>query len=214
MLRKNYFYICLILIYLLYLSKDSLFKLIDNKNEINNYICNNNNLYYEDEYKKISNLLNIEIINNKIIYSKIISRDIYGFYDKVIINKGSNNNIKKGDIVINEKGLIGLINKVNKNSSEVKLITNSDTSISVKINNSYGILKSKNNKLYVENIKLDKEINIEDKVYTSGLTDIPEGIIIGAVSKVNKDSLELEYIIDINSSNNFNNIKYVGVITS
>ena len=151
---------------------------------------------------------------NKVIYSKKISHDIYEFYDKIVISKGSNDNIKKGNIVINENGLIGIISKVNKNSSEVKLITNSDTSISVKINNSYGILKSKDNKLYVENIKLDKKINIGDKVYTSGLTSIPEGIIIGTVSKVNKDSLELEYILDINSSNNFNNIKYVGVITS
>lgn len=212
MLRKNWFYISLIIIYLLFLMKDNIFKLFDNRESINNFYINNN--FYEEEYKSLASVLDIEIIDKKMVYSRIITRDIYEFFDKITISKGSLDNIKKGDIVINEYGLVGIIDKVNKNFSEVALITNNNTNISVKINNSYGILYAKDNKLYVKNVKLDKEIKEGDIVYTSGLTNTPENIKVGVVSKINTNSLELEYILDINSFNNFNNIKYVGVITS
>lgn len=214
MWKKYSFYISLIIIYLLFLMKDSLFSLIDNRTAITENTCQSNSLYYQEEYEKILQSLNIDIPNQTIIYSKIIIRDIYDFYNKITISKGENANLKVGDIVINEQGLIGIIAKVAKNYSEVKLITNKDTNISVKINDSYGILYAIDNKLYVKNIKLDNIINIGDIVYTSGLTNIPENIKIGTVKKVNKDSLELEYILDIDSYNNFNKIKYVGVISS
>ncbi|MBE6154025.1 MAG: rod shape-determining protein MreC [Firmicutes bacterium] len=210
MLKKYGFYIFLITIYLFVLGKDTFIGLFKAK-ETNNF-CTYNNLDYKLEYEDLSELLNIKIDNYNLIYSKIIIRDIYDFYNKVTINKGLNDNIKKGNIVINSLGLIGVIDKVYKNYSEVKLITNKDINISVKINNSYGILYSKDNKLYVNNIKLDNEIKVGDIVSTSGLTDIPGNIKIGTVTKVNRDSLELEYILDINTYNNFNNIKYVGVI--
>jgi len=210
MFKKYSFYIFLIIIYLLVLVKDNFIGLFNNKEETN--LCTFNNIDYKKEYEELTKLLDIEIDNNNLIYSQIIFRDIYNFYNKVTINKGINDNIKKGNIVINNFGLIGIIDKVYKNYSEVNLITNKDINISVKINNSYGILYSKDNKLYVNNIKLDNEIKVGDIVFTSGLTNIPVDIKIGTVNKVNKDNLELEYILDINSYNNFNNIKYVGVV--
>ncbi|MCM1053560.1 MAG: rod shape-determining protein MreC [Ruminococcus sp.] len=213
MLKKKYFYIVLIIIYLAFLMKDIFLKPISNINVLKGNYLNNKEEYYKNEYENLSKMLNIEPNSYDITYSKIITRNIYEFWNKITIAKGSNNNIKKGDIVINEDGVIGLISKVYNNYSEVLLITNNKTNISVKINDSYGILTSLDNKLIVKNIKLNSEIKKDDKIYTSGLTDIPEGLFIGTVSSINKDNLELEYIIEVIPSVNLNNLNYIGVLT-
>ena len=61
-------------------------------------------------------------------------------------------------------------------------------------------------------IKLENAIKEGDKVYTSGLTNITKDILIGTVSNITKDNLELEYIIEVTPAANFHNLNYVGVI--
>lgn len=211
MIKKNWFYLSLIIIYLIFLSKDFVFSLINNYNDIDN-IYKSKELYYEKEYESLMNQLKIEPNNYDVIYSKIIFRDIYEFYDKITILKGEADNLKKGSVVINNDGLVGVINKTYQNYSEIQLLTNKDINISVKINESYGILTASNNNIYIKNIKLQDKINEGDKIYTSGLTKIPENILIGTVKSFQKDNLELEYIIEVTPSVNFHNLRYVGVI--
>ena len=212
MIRKNWFYISLIIIYLIFLTKDSFIGLINNKDDIANSKCTLENNSIIKDYEKLLNFMNLTENKQELIYSKVITREIYEFYDKITITKNENDNIKKGDIVINEYGLIGTISKVNKNSCEVSLITSNDTNISVKVGESYGILYSKNHKLKIKNMKIEGSIKEGDEVYTSGLTLVPEGIKIGKVKNIKKDELELEYILDIESIS-LHNLKYLGVIS-
>lgn len=212
MIRKNWFYISLIIIYLIFLTKDSFIGLINNKDNIANSKCTleNNNIMHD--YERLLNFTNLNENKQELIYSKVITREIYEFYDKITITKNENANIKKGDIVINEYGLIGTISKVNKNSCEVTLITSNDTNISVKVGESYGMLYSKDHKLKIKNMKIEGSIKEGDEVYTSGLTLVPVGIKIGKVKNIEKDELELEYILDIESIS-LHNLKYLGVIS-
>lgn len=212
MIRKNWFYISLIIIYLIFLTKDNFIGLINNKDDIANSKCTLENNNIIQDYEKLLNFMNLTENKQDLIYSKVITREIYEFYDKITITKNENDNIKKGDIVINEYGLIGTISKVNKNSCEVSLITSNDTNISVKVGESYGILHSKDHKLKIKNMKIEGSIKEGDEVYTSGLTLVPEGIKIGKVKNIKKDELELEYILDIESIS-LHNLKYLGVIS-
>lgn len=211
MKRQHTFYICLIIIYILFLSKNILFSIP--KKNIAPLLCNTKEHHYEEEYQNLSKMLNLNLPDYKISYSKIIFRNLYQFYEKITITKGTNDNLKEGSIVVDDKGLLGIINKCYPNYSEVSLITNSKTNFSVKINNSYGILSSSNNILYVKNIKLNNEIKENDIVYTSGLTNTPADVVIGRVKNINKDHLELEYIIEVEPLADFHNINYVGVIS-
>lgn len=212
MIRKKWFYISLITIYLFFLVKDSFIGLINNQDNISKSFCSIENKNIEKEYNELLNLHNITKDKKGLIYSKVIKRDIYEFFNNITIANGSNDNIKKGDIVINEYGLVGIINKVNKNSSEVSLITNKDLNISVKVNDSYGMLYSKDHKLKIKNIKIEGVIKEGDEVITSGLTNVPKGIKIGKITDIKKDELELEYILDI-ASINLQKLKFVGVIS-
>ena len=209
-LKNKVFYLTLLIIYILLLSKDSILGLIKEKKP---NLSNIKEVYYEKEYQDLAKMLDISYEDYEIKYGKVILRNIYDFYNKIDINLGSDK-IKVGDIVLNEDGLIGVVSKTYKNYSTVELLTNNEINISVKINNSYGILKATNNKIMVEDVKLNEQINIGDKIYTSGLTSIKPNILIGTVKNVLKGSLELEYEIEVEPSVNFYNINYIGVIAS
>ena len=209
MLKKKLFYLLLIIIYILFLTKDNFLYLFSIKS-IN--LDNVKESYYESEYHKLTKIMKLENNDLNIKYAKVILRDIYNFNSQITINAGSNVNLKKGSVVINELGVIGVVNKVYKNYSEVNLITNKTGNLSVKINDSYGILKNSDGLLVVNMVNLNKEIKKGDKVYTSGLTEIKENLLVGEVEAILLDNLELQYNIIIKPSVDFNKLNYVGVI--
>lgn len=211
MLKNKMFYILLIVIYLLFLSRDFILS-NTNFNDLKTSTNNITNNYYYEEYLKLNELLDIDSSKLNIVYTKTLIRNIYDFYNKIEIKKGTNDHFMKGNIVLNSKGVVGIINKTNTSTSEVYLLTNPNINISVKVNDAYGILTSKDNIIYVKNIKLTHNINIGDKVYTSGLTNIPGNLIIGEVTNKYPDKLGLEYILEITSSANLDDLKYLGVV--
>ncbi len=209
-LKNKGFYWALLIIYLLFISKDTILSIFNTSNKE----LYQNPTYYEEEYHKLSELVDLENTQSKIIYTQVLLRDIYEFYDTITINKGTKNNVKVGDPIINSKGLIGLIKETHKNYSKVALLTNNKTNLSVKINNSYGILTSIDGQLVVKNLKLGNSLAVGDAIYTSGLTEVKEGILVGTVKEINTDNLELEYQIKVEAVSDFQDLKYLGVIIS
>ena len=214
MIKKNWFIFALLILYLLFLCKDHLFGFLDNSEYLTDFLYDTKLEYYKKEYEDMQKLLQINNTDYNIVYSKIILRDIYQFYDEITIGKGISDGVKEQDLVVNELGAVGVIKEANQHSSIVSLLTNSSIELSVRINNSYGILCSKDHKIIVKNIKLDQEIKEGDQVYTSGLTNIPGDILVGCVKKIKTDGLELEYILDVSSVIDMNDLSYVAVITS
>lgn len=213
MLRKYSEYIILLSIYLfiIFFSNISYFIMpndIDMDIITENY-CNN----ITTEYNELLNINNINFNSSlNLNISKVMYRDIYDYNNYITIYKGSNDNLVKNMAVINEFGLVGIIDKVNKNNSIVKLITNIDSNISVKINNNFGILKVSNNKLIVSDISNYNDINIGDKIYTSGLGNVIGDLYVGEVSDISLNSTNIEKIITVKSNVDFNNIKYIAVV--
>lgn len=213
MIRKYSEYIILLSIYLfiIFFSNISYFIMpndIDMDIITENY-CNN----ITTEYNELLNINNINYNSSlNLNISKVMYRDIYDYNNYITIYKGSNDNLVKNMAVINEFGLVGIIDKVNKNNSIVKLITNIDSNISVKINNNFGILKVSNNKLIVSDISNYNDINIGDKIYTSGLGNVIGDLYVGEVSDISLNSTNIEKIITVKSNVDFNNIKYIAVV--
>lgn len=185
----------------------------NNKYELlkSSYETRVNNLNKEiSEYESISNL---DITKDKsLILSKVALRDIYKFYDYLIISTSFKTNV--GDAVINEKGLIGTIDETSDKEARVSLLTGKNK-VSVKVNNSFGLLGLYNKKtkyFKVNNITNYEEINIGDIVTTSGLSDIPKDIYIGKVVKINKKGIEQE--VYVKSDIDFDNLNYLYVLNS
>lgn len=158
------------------------------------------------------------------VKATVINRNVNYWFDTITLNKGSKSGIKRDMAVITSKGLIGKITKTTKNTSEVKLITssNSNNKISVIIDDEkhntklYGILTDYNqndNVLAIEGISENYNINKGSKIYTSGLNDIfPSGILIGEVKNEVKDNYGLSKIVYAKPTNNLSNLNYVSVL--
>ena len=212
MIKKNAYIIILLILYLLFLCQDHLLGFLDNTDNLMSSIYDEKLAYYQNEYEEMQKLLNIEVLDYQAIYSKVILRDIYAFYDEITIGKGSYDGVSKGDLVVNEKGVIGLVKSVNNHTSIVELLTNSNIELSVKINQSYGILTSVDKEIIVKNVKLDDEIKVGDFVTTSGLTSVPGEILVGKVSEIKTDTLGLEYILEVDAVAYLQDISYVAVL--
>ena len=154
-----------------------------------------------------------DYLDYNIEYSKVLYKDIYNIKNEITIYKGKKNGIQKNNLVIDKNGLVGIVSKVNKNSSIVRLLNNKNTMLSVKIDSSYGILKVVNNELIIEGINNKNNVKVGDKVTTSDISIYPEDILIGYVKEIELDNYEIEQIVKVKPATEINSIKYVGVIT-
>ncbi len=182
------------------------------------------NIELRRQLEKLKEELNINytLSDYEYLNATVVSRNVGYWHNKITINKGTYNGVEKDMVVISSKGLIGKVIKTSTFTSDVRLITTSDTSnkISVHIsngdNNLYGLINSydyNKNVLELEGISNTKDVNIGDYVYTSGLGGVfPTGILIGIVEEITTDSYDLAKIIKVKPSADFNDINYVSIL--
>ena len=152
----------------------------------------------------------------------VVSRNAGYWYNILTIDKGKHNGIKKGMVVMNSTGLIGKVVTVSNYTSDVKLITTTDTNnkISVSVTNGEnkitGLINGYNydsGVLQVEGISNTESVSVGDLVYTSGLGGVfPSGILIGKVESITTDVYDLAKIINVTPSANFDDINYVSIL--
>ena len=210
MKKKINRYTILIIFLMLFIFKDYLYNLINIKEiQIDNCIYLKN---IEKNYEELLEFSNIEInYNIDYLNSYIIYKDIYNYLKEVTILGGKDKNLKENDPVIFNNTLVGTIKKVNKTTSIVKLITNNESILSVKINNEIGILEY-DNALKIMGISNYGNIAIGDEIYTSGFGNIPENIYIGKVKDIILDSKNIEKIIYLDYSIDLKGINYVTIL--
>lgn len=193
-----------------------------NVDKIESLEAENNEL--KQEINDMKNELNIEHVLSDYDYLNaiVVSRNASTWYNNLTIDKGSHNGIKEGMVVINSTGVIGKTTNVSTFSSDVKLITTTDTNnkISVTIQSNgkklTGLINGydyKTKNLEIEGISNTDTVSVGDQVYTSGLGGVfPSGILIGKVKSITTDVYDLSKIINVEPSANFEDINYVTVL--
>jgi len=152
----------------------------------------------------------------------VINRNISHWYNTITIDKGTYNGVKVDMVVVNSQGLIGRIVSTTTFTSDIRLLTTSDTNnkISVTIsgggNSVNGLIKDYNYNsgyLEVEGVSNTEKVNEGDYVYTSGLGGVfPSGILIGTVENITTDEYDLAKIIDVLPIADFDDINYVAIL--
>ena len=193
-----------------------------NVDKIESLEAENNEL--KQEINDMKNELNIEHVLSDYDYlnATVVSRNASTWYNNLTIDKGGHNGIKEGMVVINSTGVIGKTTNVSTFSSDVKLITTTDTNnkISVTIQSNgkklTGLINGydyKTKNLEIEGISNTDTVSVGDQVYTSGLGGVfPSGILIGKVKSITTDVYDLSKIINVEPSANFEDINYVTVL--
>lgn len=212
MIKKYKDYILLLGIFLLFILANNInrFLIFINSNLDDAKIIMDYNNYLKEELDNIKKINDIKINEDlDLKVSRVKYRDVYEYTNTITIFKGFKNGVFKGDVVLNNEGLIGVVTKTYDYYSIVTLITNKDSNISVKINDAIGILKVINNNLVVTNINNYELVNKEDKIYTSGLGNLPENIYIGIVEDVFLNETEIEKFASVNINSRLDKLDYL-----
>lgn len=132
---------------------------------------------------------------NEYITAAVIGRDISPFLHYIIINRGSDDGLRRGMPVVSSQGLVGRVAAVTAGGARVQLISDPDTAINVRIQPSGAealLQGSITGDLTVEAIPQDANIQNGDLVLTSGLGgNYPPDILIGQISGVRQRPVEL-----------------------
>lgn len=174
---------------------------------------------YRVENEELRSMIALKDTSNyPLIPAKIISKLVTKSQGNFIVNRGSNNEIRKGMPVINAYGLIGLIMDVAENYSVVQNLYNSNLSIAVTLQRSNvdGILNYDGNNLIIKDIPTTYDVQIGDIIETSDFSSLfPPSIPIGIVSKKESNilgllhNLTVEPFAKISAANNLFIIKII-----
>lgn len=173
-----------------------------------------------DELRKVLNFKDSRADYNYIA-TNIIGYAGGNILDGYIVDKGDNDGIEKGMIVIASDGLVGQVTSVGSNWSVIKSILNENIAVSVKVESTKentGILRgyrSKNgeSECKVENLPMDSNIKVGDSIVTSGLGQIyPKDIVIGKVISVEEDKVNVMKNAIVKPSVDFNKLESLFIV--
>jgi len=150
------------------------------------------------------------------VSAKVTNMGLISNLLSITIDVGIEEGVSKNNPVITPSGVIGKIITVNKNSSTVQLVSDPDFRIGVRFlpSGATGLLRWRiNNICDVREVYKNSNINVGDRVITSGLSDIfPYGLPIGVVSSVVNDRNQFQKIVSVQIEDNLSSIKHVFVI--
>lgn len=171
------------------------------------------------ENESLHRLLNSNTSKYNIIPAKILIGDLNGFDGGIIIDKGSNDDLKVGmNIILPENILVGRIVAIYPNYSKVESIYGNDTNISVVSlsENFLALLKKEVGgfltiKFYPEKSKL----NINDVFATSSENkDYIQGLLVGKIKDIKSTPLTTQKSIVLEPFFELPKLQNVFVITN
>ncbi len=155
---------------------------------------------------------------NRYQAAAVIGRDPSPFLRYIIINRGSDDNIRRGMPVVTQQGLVGRVDAVTANAARVQLITDSAAVVNAKIQPSgaQAVLKGQiTGDLLLDLIPQGASINVGDLVLTSGLGGgYPPNIVIGQIAGIRSQPQDIFQSATVQSVVDFNQLEIVLVIVN
>jgi hypothetical protein len=202
-------------------------KLISENTKLKEKILDMENVISKEEFLK--NEYNLTLKNKKnLTKAYVVARDASSLFIRFTIDKGSKDNIKVGDIVVEGieledeekaiKAVVGRVTEVGYNFSKVSSLVDSTNNISFKVVRSldYGVISGQENDLLLGSMyKSDADVEIGDKIITSGIGSVfPRDLYIGKVSDVKLSENNLEKKVFVKSPVDFSKLFRVFVLKS
>ncbi len=174
---------------------------------------------YRQEAERLQDLLDLkDSYNAEGVSARVLSRSSDSWNQMVTIDKGTNDGVRAGLPVMGPSGLLGQVVSTSASTSDIRLITDPQSGVSVMIQSSRkeGILKgSFDGLLYLQNIDDDAEVKTGDVVITSGLGGgYFSGIMVGTVVKVEGETGSTTRKIVVSPNSSTDPLEEVLVVTS
>lgn len=151
----------------------------------------------------------------------IIGKSGDNWLDGFIINRGSDDGIKRKMVVVTGRGLVGQVTSVGDNWSIVQTLVNENIAVAGMVNSTRendGVIKGYrdyNDKLLAKlyYLPLDSKAKEGDIVLTSGLGGLyPKGIMIGTIISIEEDKGKLIKNALVEPSVDFNKLEEMFVV--
>jgi rod shape-determining protein MreC len=159
-----------------------------------------------------------DLNNYNVVVSKVVKNSFNTRENYITINSGTNSGIEVDMGVVNDRGVIGIIEKTSTNFSTIQSVLNTKSKINAKIKNSnhFGsLIWDGTNVGFAQLIDVPRLASLKhgDSIVTGGNSDIfPENIPIGKIDKIFIDKKTNYYTINIRLFNDMTSLGYVYVI--
>jgi rod shape-determining protein MreC len=155
---------------------------------------------------------------NRYQAAAVIARDPSPFLQYVIINRGSDDGLRRGMPVVTQQGLIGRVAAVTAGAARVQLITDPASTVNVRLEPSgaQAILQGQlTGDITLDMIPQDAEVKAGDLVLTSGLGGgYPANILIGQISSIRSVDQDIFQRANVQTVVDFSSINIVLVIVN
>ncbi|WP_410209317.1 rod shape-determining protein MreC [Aquirhabdus sp.] len=142
------------------------------------------------ENTRLRGLLNTPlIIDGRMIISEIIGTDPDPLRHILVINRGDVDGVFIGQMVLDDKGVVGQVVEVLAHSARILLISDKENAVSVRIERTgmRGILAGTGDsgRLSLQYVPNTADVQVGDRLFTSGLGErFPAGYAVGVVSAI------------------------------
>lgn len=127
----------------------------------------------------------------KTITASVVARDTDLWYQRLVINRGSLDGVKRNMPITTAKGIVGRVISVGPNFAQVQIITDTLAGAGAMLQNSRAMGEMRGtgkNICEIKNIHSSQEVQPGDTVVTSGLDRIyPKGLVIGTIESIESD---------------------------
>ncbi|MES2354682.1 MAG: rod shape-determining protein MreC [Pseudomonadota bacterium] len=177
-------------------------------------------LTIEAEYNRLLALINAsDRLNTKGVVAEVVHAGRNPFSRKIVINRGSNDNVRAGLPVIDSTGVIGQVTAVTPFSAEITLLTDKDQAIPVMVvrNGLRAVVfgTGKGGTLTIPFLPTNADIQKDDHLVTSGIDGTyPPGLTVATVTQVDYGStLAFSHITAVPTAG-VENYRYLMVLTT
>lgn len=156
-------------------------------------------------------------IPGRAIGARVIGRDGSQWFAVIILDRGSQDGVRRNDSVVAADGLVGRVMAVARTTSQVLLISDARSAVGVILQRSreVGVLEGQGRELLrLKYVSRAREIAVGDVVVTSGQAGVfPRGIPIGTISAVLREQANLYQEALVRPAAALDNLEEVLILT-
>lgn len=139
---------------------------------------------------RLRGLLELDQLRGAAITAAVISREADGWWQQLLLNKGSLDGVRVGDAVEGPGGLVGLVDRVTVTTATVTLLTDPSSRVGVWVarTRQHGLLTGvASNRPLLRFVDKDPQVRPGDVVLTSpASTVVPPNLPVGVVQSVDQ----------------------------
>lgn len=168
------------------------------------------------ELRELQNLAGLQQHGlTSIATAEVVSSGRDPLANRIVINKGSQDELSQGDAVVDEGGLIGQITQLHPKSAVVSLLTDTAVTIPVMVERTgvRSLVYGGGGDLVLRYFPTDADLEPNDILVTSGLDSIyPAGIPVARVTQTSRNAGTPYYRVQLKAMANLRSSKYVLIL--